>query len=60
MNKKEIARRTLQILEQEKYKTPQGYTVDISKQLLQYCLEQTECYTPEQPAARHSAVWTHL
>ncbi|MDZ7720577.1 MAG: TIGR02452 family protein [Balneolaceae bacterium] len=55
MNKKEIARRTLQILEREKYRSPKGQTVDISEQL-QFCLEHTECYTPEQLEAMFQTV----
>jgi uncharacterized protein (TIGR02452 family) len=47
MRRKQIARETLQILEQESYQAPGGRLVSLARELRE-CLENTRCYTPEQ------------
>ncbi|MDZ7694631.1 MAG: DUF2263 domain-containing protein [Balneolaceae bacterium] len=55
MDRKAIAKHTLQILEQGRYRTPDGHTVDLEK-ILNDCITGTECYTPEQLGAIRSRV----
>ena len=47
MNNQEIAKQTLKIIEQEKYRTPEGHTIDLSEDI-SYCLAHTVCYGPDQ------------
>lgn len=47
MDKKEIAGQTLEILEKESYRSPAGKIIDLSDDL-ERCLENTECYLPEE------------
>ena len=49
MHRKEIARDTLQILDQGGYQAPDGPYVDLAS-LLAACVENTECYDPDMLA----------
>ncbi|MDZ7657983.1 TIGR02452 family protein [Fodinibius sp.] len=47
MDNKEIAQHTLQILDQQWYRSPSDDKIDLSEPLEQ-CINETHCYTPKQ------------